>query len=185
MGSEMCIRDSTGSRRSRVCPHHHIDRTEFFVCSRNGTCDLFFAVSVLYIRFDRIRKRQSLDNGIDRAGRCDAVRHIHLSRGAYRNERRRNPARALGNSPSKPQTQDRMKKTPDNGAVVVKQLTATVVLHCCGCSCILSCYMIIWGRQDIQIGSCRGESIERRCISNSLRNNSLLGKYFKLSLIHI
>ena len=24
-------------------------------------------------------------------------------------------------------------------------------LHCCGCSCILSCYMIILGRQDIQI----------------------------------
>lgn len=24
-------------------------------------------------------------------------------------------------------------------------------LHCCGCSCILSCSMIIWSRQDIQI----------------------------------
>ena len=32
-------------------------------------------------------------------------------------------------------------------------------MHYCGCSCILSCYVIIWNQTDLQIGSCRDVNI--------------------------
>ena len=50
-----------------------------------------------------------------------------------------------------PSNSNNGKSVPAESGGGRKTVNSHSSLHCCGCSCILSCYMIIWGRQDIQI----------------------------------
>lgn len=53
-------------------------------------------------------------------------------------------------------TEQRKKKIMRRRAGIHKTVNSHSSLHCCGCSCILSCYVIIWDQTNLQAEICGG-----------------------------